>query len=182
MRNSREPPKSSSPKRAVNVISGGKEVNDMTYTTAKKVSKITVTHGKQVRHVLKEYSMTFDGEDADGVLILHNNALVISLLIYDTNIKRVLIDPGSSINIILLRVVNEMQADVKLVPKARTLSGFDNSSVVTKGEIILTTFVEGVFKDTKFQGIRQIRSNQQASRSINSVADSSIQNDVVDVK
>nr|XP_016450222.1 PREDICTED: uncharacterized protein LOC107775063 [Nicotiana tabacum] len=49
------------------------------------------------------------------------------------------------------RVVNEIQADDKLVPKARTLSGFDNSSVVTKGEIILTTFAKGVIKDTKFQ-------------------------------
>lgn len=46
-----------------------------------------------------------------------------------------------------------MQADDKLVPKARTLSGFDNSSVVTKGEIILTTVAEGVVKDTKFQVI-----------------------------
>nr|XP_009793133.1 PREDICTED: uncharacterized protein LOC104240042 [Nicotiana sylvestris] len=45
---------------------------------------------------------------------------------------------GSSVNIILLRVVNKMQADDKLVPKTHTLSGFDNSSVVTKGEIILS--------------------------------------------
>ncbi|XP_019234333.1 PREDICTED: uncharacterized protein LOC109214836 [Nicotiana attenuata] len=123
---------------------------------------------------------------------------------------------GSLVNIILL---NEMQADDKLVPKERTLSGFDNSCVVTKGEIIVTTFIEGVIKDTKFQvidmdmaynmilgrhwihemnavpstfhqvikfpsqwGIRQIRGDQQASRSINSVADSSIQNDVADEK
>ncbi|XP_070020926.1 uncharacterized protein [Nicotiana sylvestris] len=129
--------------------------------------------------------------------------------------KRVLVDPGSSVNIILLRVVNEMQADDKLVLKACTLSGFDNSSIVTKGEIMLTTFPEGVVKDTKFQvidtdmaynmilgrswihkmdivpstlhqvikvpsqwGIRQICGNQQASRSINSVVDSRIKNDV----
>ncbi|XP_070005642.1 uncharacterized protein [Nicotiana sylvestris] len=112
-----------------------------------------------------------------------------------------------------------MQADDKLVHKARTLSGFDNSSVVTKREIILTTFTEGVVKDTKFQvidmdmaydmilgrpwihemdavpstlhqvikflsqwGIRQIRGDQHASRSINSVVDSSAKNDVADEK
>ncbi|XP_070008377.1 uncharacterized protein LOC142165093 [Nicotiana tabacum] len=128
--------------------------------------------------------------------------------------KRVLIDPGSSVNIILLRVLNEMQTEDKLVPKAHTLSGFDNSSVVTKGEVVLTTFAEGVVKDTKFQvvemdmaynmilgrpwihemddvpstlhqvikfpsqwGIHQIRGDQQTSRSINSVADSSPKNE-----
>ncbi|XP_019236759.1 PREDICTED: uncharacterized protein LOC109216990 [Nicotiana attenuata] len=176
MKNRQELPKPPSPERTVNVISGGEEINGVTYTTAKKVSKITVTHGKRVRQVLEEDS--------------------------------------SSENIILLRVVNEMQADDKLVPKAHTLSGFDSSSIVTKGEIILTTFAEGVVKDTKNQvvemdmaynmilgrpwihemvavlstlhqvikfpsqwGIRQICGDQQASRSINSVVDSNAESD-----
>ncbi|XP_009774699.2 uncharacterized protein [Nicotiana sylvestris] len=113
MKNRKEPPKPTSPKRTVNVISGGEEINGVMYTATKKVSKITVTRGKRVRQVLEEES--------------------------------------SSMNIILLRVVNEMQANDKLIPKAHTLSGFDNSSVVTKGEIILTIFAERVVKDMKFQ-------------------------------
>ncbi|XP_070013571.1 uncharacterized protein [Nicotiana sylvestris] len=140
MKNRHKPPKPLSPKRTVNVINEGEEVNCVTYTAAKKMSKVTVTHGKRVRHVLEEDSITFDDANADGMLIPHNDSLVISLLVHDTNVKRVLIDPGSSVNIILLRVVNEMQADEKLVPKACTLSGFDDSSVVTKGEILLPTF------------------------------------------
>ncbi|XP_070022025.1 uncharacterized protein [Nicotiana sylvestris] len=148
-------------------------------------------------------------------MVPHNDALVISLLVHDTNVKRVLIDPRSSVNIILLRAINEMQVDDKLVHKARTLSRFDNSSVVTKLEIVLTTFAEGVIKDTKLQvvdmdmsyniilsrpwiqemddvpstlhqvikfpsqwGIRQIRGDQQASRSINVMVDSSIKNEI----
>ncbi|XP_070009904.1 uncharacterized protein [Nicotiana sylvestris] len=150
MKNRQEPPKPPSPKRTVNIISGGKEINGVTYTAANKVSKVTITHGKRVRHDLEEESITFDDADADGVLTPHNNALVIPLLVHDTNVKQVLIDLGSSVNIILLRVLNEMQAENKLVPKAHTLSGFDNSSVVTKGEVTLTTFAEGVVKDTKF--------------------------------
>ncbi|XP_070020428.1 uncharacterized protein [Nicotiana sylvestris] len=97
--------------------------------TTKKVSKITVTHMKRVQQVLEEESITFDDANVDGVLTPHNDALVISLLVHDTNVKQVLIDPGSSVNIILLRVVNEMQVDDKLIPKSHTLSGFDNSSV-----------------------------------------------------
>ncbi|XP_070011923.1 uncharacterized protein [Nicotiana sylvestris] len=210
IKNMQESPKPPSPKRTANIISGGEEINGVTYTITKKISKFTVTHGKRVRHVLEEESITFDDADADGVLTPHNNALIISLLIHNTNVKRVLIDPSSSVNIILLSVLNEMQAEDRMVPKAHTLSGFDNSSVVTKGEVLLTIFAEGVFKDAKFQvvemdmtynmilgrpwihkmdvvpstlhqfikfpspwGIRQICRDQQTSRSINSVADSS---------
>ncbi|XP_070005248.1 uncharacterized protein [Nicotiana sylvestris] len=151
MKNRQETPKPPSPKRTVNVISGGEDINGVTYTTVNKVSKVTITHRKQVRHVLEEESITFDDADTDGVLSPHNDALVISLLVHDTNVKRVLIDLGSSVNIIFLRVLYEMQAEDKLIPKAHTLSGFDNSSIVTKGEVILTTFAEVVVKDTKFQ-------------------------------
>ncbi|XP_070030761.1 uncharacterized protein [Nicotiana sylvestris] len=159
MKNMQEPPKPPSPKRTVNVISGGEEIYGVTYTAAKKVLKVTVTHGKCVRHVLEEKSITFDYANADSMLTPHNDALVISLLVHDTNMKRVLIDPGSSVNIILLRVLNEMQAEDKLVPKAHTLSGFDNSRVVTKGEVVLTTFAERVVKDTKFQVVEMEMAN-----------------------
>ncbi|XP_016458584.2 uncharacterized protein LOC107782232 [Nicotiana tabacum] len=150
IKNKHEPPKPPSPKRTVNVITGGDEVNGVTYTAAKKTSKITVTHGKRVCQVLDGDSITFNDEDADDLMIPHNDALVISLLVHDTNVKRVLIDPSSLVNIILLRVVNKMQANDKVIPKARSLAGFDNSSVITNGEVLLTTFAEGVVKDTKF--------------------------------
>ncbi|XP_070047289.1 uncharacterized protein [Nicotiana tomentosiformis] len=133
MKNRQEPLKPPSPKRTANVISGGEEVNGVTYTAAKKTSKFIVTQGKRVRQVLEEDNITFDDANANGLIIPHNDALVIYLLIHDTNVKRVLIDPGSSMNIILLRVVNEMQMGNKIVPKARSLSGFDNSTVITKG-------------------------------------------------
>ncbi|XP_070009515.1 uncharacterized protein [Nicotiana sylvestris] len=91
----------------------------------------------KVDHLLKQGYLTelFSEKDTEGVMTPHNDALVISLLVHDTNVKRVLIDPGSSVNIILLRVLREMQAEDKMIPKVHTLSGFDNSSVVTKGEV-----------------------------------------------
>lgn len=58
MKNKQEPLKPISPKRTVNVISRGEEINGVTYTTAKKISKVIVTHGKRVRHVLEEESIT----------------------------------------------------------------------------------------------------------------------------
>ncbi|XP_070015163.1 uncharacterized protein [Nicotiana sylvestris] len=146
MKNRQEPPKPPSPKRTINVISRGEDINGVTYTTANKISNVTFTQGKWVRHVLEEESITFDDADADGVLSLHNDALVITLLVHDTNVKRV-IDPGSSVNIILLRVLREMHAKDKLIPKAHTLSGFDNSSVVMTGEQLQNP-VEGTTTQT----------------------------------
>ncbi|XP_070007681.1 uncharacterized protein [Nicotiana sylvestris] len=118
MKNRQEPPKPLSTKRADNIITRGDEVNGVTYTAAQKTSKVTITHGKRVRQVLDGNSISFNNEDVDGLTIPHNDALLISLLINDTNIKRVLIDTGSSVNIILLRVVNEMQANADVIPKA----------------------------------------------------------------
>ncbi|XP_070036241.1 uncharacterized protein [Nicotiana tomentosiformis] len=153
MKNRQEPPKPPSPKRTVNVINGGEEVNSVTYTAARKTIKFIITHGKRTRQTLEDGNITFDDADADGLVISHNDALVISLLIHDTNVKRVLIDLGSSVNIILLRVVNEMLMGDREVPKACSLSGIDNSTVITKGEIELSTYAEGVIKEIKFQVI-----------------------------
>ncbi|XP_075076521.1 uncharacterized protein LOC107766439 [Nicotiana tabacum] len=76
MKNKQEPPKPPSLKRTVNVISGGEEINGVTYTTAEKVSKVRVTHGKRVRHVLEEESIIFNDADADGILTPHKDALI----------------------------------------------------------------------------------------------------------
>ncbi|XP_070013485.1 uncharacterized protein [Nicotiana sylvestris] len=75
MKNRKEPPKPPSPKRTVNVISRGEDINGVTYTAANKISKVTITQGKRVRHFLEEESITFDDADADGVLSPHNDAL-----------------------------------------------------------------------------------------------------------
>nr|XP_009613247.1 uncharacterized protein LOC104106411 [Nicotiana tomentosiformis] len=116
-------------------------------------SMVIVTHGIRVPQVLEGDNRIFDDEDAHGLMIPYNDALIISLLVHYINVKRVVIDPCSSVNIILLRVVNEMQAKDNVIPKTWSLSGFDNSSVVTKGEVVLVTFAEGVVKETKFQVI-----------------------------
>ncbi|XP_070018066.1 uncharacterized protein [Nicotiana sylvestris] len=119
MKNKQEHPKPPSPKRTVNVISGGEDINGISYTAANKISKVTITQGKRVQHVLEEDNITFNDADVDGVLTPHNDTL--------------------------------MQAEDKMIPKAHTLSGFDNSSILTKGELTLTIFTEGVIKDTKVQ-------------------------------
>ncbi|XP_070006338.1 uncharacterized protein [Nicotiana sylvestris] len=137
------------------------------------------------------FASNLNDKNTEGVMTPHNNALVISLLVHDTNVKRVLIDPGSSINIILLRVLREMQAEDKMIPKAHTLSRFDNSSVVVDMEMAynmimgrpwihdmdaLPSTLHQVIKFLSPWGICLIRGDQQTDRSINAVTDMSTVN------
>nr|XP_009595803.1 uncharacterized protein LOC104092028 [Nicotiana tomentosiformis] len=76
MKNRQEPPKPPSPKRTVNVINSGEEVNGVTYTVARKITKFIITHGKRTRQALEDGNITFDDADANGLMIPHNDALV----------------------------------------------------------------------------------------------------------
>ncbi|XP_070021963.1 uncharacterized protein [Nicotiana sylvestris] len=87
MKNRQEPLKPPSPKRTVNVISGGEDIHGVTYTASNKVSKVTITHGKRVRQDLENESISFDDIDTEVVMTPHNDTLVISLLVHDTNVK-----------------------------------------------------------------------------------------------
>ncbi|XP_070007893.1 uncharacterized protein [Nicotiana sylvestris] len=133
MKNKQEPPKPISLERTVNVITGGDGVNGVTYTATKKTSKVTVTHGKRIRQALEGESITFDDEDVDDLMIPHNDTLFREYHFTKSG--------------------NEIQANDKVIPKAQSLYGFDNSSVITKGEVVLAMFAEGVTKDTRFQVI-----------------------------
>nr|XP_016455166.1 PREDICTED: uncharacterized protein LOC107779289 [Nicotiana tabacum] len=78
----------------INMIFRGNKINGVTFSVAKK-TRISVTHNKRLQGVAKD-DITFMEEDADELLLPHNDALVISLNVLDLKIKRVFIDLGSS--------------------------------------------------------------------------------------
>nr|XP_016478176.1 PREDICTED: uncharacterized protein LOC107799565 [Nicotiana tabacum] len=61
-----------SPRLTINMIFGENKINSVTYSEAKKIS---VTHNKRLRKVVED-DITFTEEDADGLLLPHNDALV----------------------------------------------------------------------------------------------------------
>ncbi|XP_019235101.1 PREDICTED: uncharacterized protein LOC109215486 [Nicotiana attenuata] len=93
-------------------------------------TKVSITHSKRLR----EDDITFTEENADGLLLPHNDALVVSLHVLDIKIAHVLVDPGSSDNIILTG---------SIVPATKLLAGFNLASVATRGEILLLTKLKG---------------------------------------
>ncbi|XP_070019528.1 uncharacterized protein [Nicotiana sylvestris] len=68
-------------------------------------------------------------------------------------VKRVLIDPGSSTNIIRSRPVEQLGLQDQIVPATRALNDFNIASETTKGEVIFPVNVAGTIQETKFHVI-----------------------------
>ncbi|XP_009612925.1 uncharacterized protein [Nicotiana tomentosiformis] len=88
------PPKLSPPARTINMIIGGGDdasINYMKFTTTHKL-KLSIT---RERYDGLEESIIFDESDADDLTFPHNDALIITLRILDTDAKRIMVDDGS---------------------------------------------------------------------------------------
>ncbi|XP_019244331.1 PREDICTED: uncharacterized protein LOC109224198 [Nicotiana attenuata] len=131
------------------MIVKGNKIGGVTFSIAKKM-KVVVTHGKRLRE-FDEDNITLTEEDADGLLLPHNDTLVISLTALDFKIKRVLVDPGSSANIIQWRVLEQAKFTGSIILIAKLLAGFNLASVTTLGEISLPTNAKGIMKTTLFE-------------------------------
>nr|XP_016442633.1 PREDICTED: uncharacterized protein LOC107768042 [Nicotiana tabacum] len=105
------------------------------------------------RERVPEYTLIFSKEDLETMMEPHNNALVISFLLSNTSVKRVLVDPGSTTNIIRSEVVEQLGLLNQVVPIPRILHGFNMIGEVTKGEITLPINTSGAIQNTEFQVI-----------------------------
>lgn len=123
----------------------------MTFLAARK-TKISVTHGKRICEVPEADEITLNEEDKDSLMLPRNDGLVIFL---NYKIKSVLIDPGSSVNIIQLRVLEQAKLTNNIVLTTQVLDGFNLTSVTIQGEIVLPTYAEEVMKSTLFEVVHE---------------------------
>ncbi|RRC79861.1 retroviral-like aspartic protease [Escherichia coli] len=99
-------------------------------------------------------SITFDQDDIQGAVQKHHDALVIQLTIGNCLTKRILVDGGSSANVIFADTLKVMGIErSEIVRRSTTLIGFNGDSMNTLGEIILPVFAKGINKQTKFNVI-----------------------------
>ena len=85
-------------------------------------------------------------DNEDSTLINpHDDALVISMLITNYQIKRILINNGSSTNVIFLSALKEMNIDEAHIHRHSTvLVGFTGEQKFTLGDITLPVYAAGV--------------------------------------
>ena len=86
--------------------------------------------------------MFFSEEDAKGVNQPHDDPLVIMLIIEGFNIRRILVDNGSSVNIIYLSAFQQLKLDPgRLSLFDSPLVSFNGDQVYPKGIVTLTVTV-----------------------------------------
>ena len=86
--------------------------------------------------------MSFNEEDDRGVKQPHNDPLVIMLMIEGFNTKRILVDNGSSADIIYLPTFQQLKLDPgRLCPFDSPLVSFSGDRVYPKGIVTLTVIV-----------------------------------------
>ena len=108
-------PTEPTPERIVNVITGGFEMSGITYSATRRHAHAAVNPNTSASptppSAASNLVLSFIGNE-DSILINPlRDALVISLLIANYIIKSILVDNGSSTNVIFLNALREMNID-----------------------------------------------------------------------
>ena len=137
----------------VNCISGGSHISGVSYSAAKR-------HTREIASTFSQSTNPADGANSNSTIGFtdnyssanpHHDALVLSLQVANFLIKRVLIDTGSSANIIFTTTLADMSVDQNTISRRSTvLIGFSGEQKFTIGEIVLPVYAEGINKMTTF--------------------------------
>ncbi|XP_074298988.1 uncharacterized protein LOC141629983 [Silene latifolia] len=96
-------------------------------------------------------AISFDEADVPDEAEHHNDALIITLSIRNCLVKKILVDIGSSVNLVMLETLKNMGFSEKdLVQKAVPLVGFSGETKQSLGEIVIPTFAGGVNEQVRY--------------------------------
>ncbi|XP_021801928.1 uncharacterized protein LOC110746041 [Prunus avium] len=88
--------------------------------------------------------ISFTQRDLEGIQFPHNDALVITLQIGNSKVKRVMIDGGSSAEVMFLNTFKRMKLDIKGIrPNPTPLFAFDGSKARVIGDVTLPIIAAG---------------------------------------
>ncbi|XP_074301619.1 uncharacterized protein LOC141633021 [Silene latifolia] len=89
-----------------------------------------------------------------GISDIHHDGLVITMQIGTVRVVRILVDGGSSVNLIMNNVLKPIKIDEnqikKIIKKSNVLIGFSGETKNTVGEIYLPTYLQGVSSYERF--------------------------------
>ena len=95
--------------------------------------------------------MSFSDKDLEWIYCPHNDALVITLRVKDFDVKWILIDQGSSCEIMYYETFKQLKLqDKDLAPAISPLIGFNSMPEWPVGKIILPVRVGSVTKQVEF--------------------------------
>ncbi|WZZ44800.1 uncharacterized protein LOC111211078 [Brassica napus] len=140
--------------RVIHVISGGSEISSISHAAAKK-SPWNAKHGLEAAKpkclLLGTDEISFTAKKQEKVLTSHNDALVISLIVANYLVKRILVDNGSSGNIIFQDAYKDLGLEESTLTRRITpFIGFSEEVKQTAREVTLPVYAEGINMSTKF--------------------------------
>ncbi|KAK3016946.1 hypothetical protein RJ639_007322 [Escallonia herrerae] len=126
----------------INTIFGGPSAGGLSSSSRKAYARhVNLTQGSAKRPRTST-SLEFNDADLDGISLPHDNALVITLRVNAFNVKRFLVDTGSSADIIFEDAFNQMGiSDDRVKPISSPLYGFTGASAPVRGIASLTIVV-----------------------------------------
>ncbi|XP_034697350.1 uncharacterized protein LOC117923239 [Vitis riparia] len=102
-------------------------------------------------------TIVFPAIDPTQVLQPHRDALVLTVGVGDYDVKRVLIDPGSSADLLQVAVIKRMGFEPSsLENPGRTLSGFNGSSMTSLRDVILPVYAGLVILNVLFSVVEDL--------------------------
>ena len=95
--------------------------------------------------------IVFTNQDLEGVQLPHSDALVVTLRIGEFDVKRILIDPGSSIEVMYEPLFKGLGLEKKDLSQVEgPLSGFSGETVVLSGKVTINVKAGTVSSPTEF--------------------------------
>ncbi|XP_060170781.1 uncharacterized protein LOC132601733 [Lycium barbarum] len=112
-----------------------------------KKDKLSKAHDRRSQGLIQEDVTTFTNEEAKALISPHFDTLVISVMINHCRIDNVVVDPGSSADVIQWGVIEQLEMMGKLTPSVKV---FSEASKTAKREIVLSVNAGGVIKNMRF--------------------------------
>ncbi|XP_074305290.1 uncharacterized protein LOC141640384 [Silene latifolia] len=131
----------------------GSDLSGLTYSAAKR--RATETKGdRPITSCIISHSdlpaIAFDEGDIRDERE-HHDALIITLSMANCTVRKVLVDTGSSVNLIMLKTIENMEFSEKVLQKKTILLvGFSGETNNSLGEIVIPTYVGGVNKQVRY--------------------------------
>ncbi|XP_074277100.1 uncharacterized protein LOC141600752 [Silene latifolia] len=133
----------------VKFINGGSEICGLTSSATKKIARTPQTKSTCKSNNIP--SVTFSDCDLVGIPDIHHDGLIISMQIGTANVRRILVEGGSPVNLIMLDVLKAMKIkEDQIIKKSSVLVGLSGETKSTLGKMYLPTYVEGVASYERF--------------------------------
>ncbi|KAL5572667.1 hypothetical protein UlMin_022264 [Ulmus minor] len=150
-----EEPAEPIPERVINVITDGSDISGISYSATRRHARVSVNpetcSSQPPAGDYKDQVISFVDNEATTLINPHHDALVISLLVANCKIKRILVDNGSSTNVLFLNMLKEMKIDESNIRRCATvLVGFSGEQKFTVGDIALLVYVGGINLNVNF--------------------------------